>query len=94
MKSRAEYIAAMKVQLEDLNVSMAVLEAKAKQASADMQVQYSSGMESLRKQQAAAMDKLEELKDAGDESWEHMIDNMEKVRDAFVDSYKHFKSKF
>ncbi len=94
MKTRADYIAAMKVQLDELNVSMAVLEAKAKQASADMQVQYKSGIDTLRKQQAIALDKLEELKQAGDDSWEHMIDNMEKVRDAFIDSYKHFKSQF
>jgi hypothetical protein len=94
MKTRADYIAAMKVQLDELNVSMAVLEAKAKQASADMQAKYKSGIDTLRKQQVQALDKLEELKQAGDDSWEHMIDNMEKVRDAFVDSYKHFKAQF
>ncbi len=94
MKTRAEYIAKTKVQLDELNVSMAVMEAKAKQASADMQAQYMEGIEALRKQSAHAFDKLEELKSASEDKWEDMVDGVEKVRDAFSESYKHFKSKF
>ena len=46
----------------------------------------------LRQQSDLAVAKLEELKTAGEDSWEKMVAEMEKIRDAFVHSFSYFKS--
>lgn len=92
MKTREAYIAAMKKQLDELNESMAALEANAQQANEAVQDKYKAGIDELRKQKALAFDKLDELKTTGDDSWDHMVASMEKVRDAFSHSYNYFKS--
>jgi hypothetical protein len=38
------------------------------------------------------VDRLEELKTAGEDSWDTMAAGMEKYRDAFVHSFSYFKS--
>jgi hypothetical protein len=92
MKTRDAYITAMKQQLDELNDSMAAMEANAKQAGEAVQDKYKAGIDELRKQKAMAFNKLDELKNAGDDSWDHMVASMEKVRDAFAHSYNYFKS--
>jgi hypothetical protein len=92
MKTREAYIAAMKSQLDELNASMAAMEAKAQEAGESVQDKYKSGIDELRKQKALAFDKLEELKASGETSWDEMVASMEKVRDAFIHSVNYFKS--
>ncbi len=92
MKTREAYIAAMKKQLNALNESMAALEANAQQANEAVQDKYKAGIDELRKQKVLAFNKLDELKTAGDDSWDQMVASMEKVRDAFSHSYNYFKS--
>lgn len=49
-------------------------------------------MAKLRQQSDLAVAKLEELKAAGEDSWEKMVAEMEKIRDAFIHSFSYFKS--
>lgn len=92
MTSREAYIAKMKRQLDDLNTQMNHLEAKASDAKADALEKYKLEMAKLREQSTLAKSKLHDLKAAGEDKWDSVVAEMEKVRDAFSRSFKYFKS--
>lgn len=92
MSKRDEYIAATKLQLDELNATLSKLEAKAKEVKEDARDQYHEEMRKLRQQSKLAVGRFDEMKAAGEESWEAMVAEMEKVRDAFKHSFNYFKS--
>jgi hypothetical protein len=92
MTNREAYIEKMKTQLDDLNVRMERLSDKAADAQASVRATYDKDMAQLRQQSAHAKAKMEELKSAGEDRWDAMVTEMEKVRDAFVHSFSYFKS--
>ena len=92
MTSKDAYIEKMKTQLDELNGSMDELEAKAQEAKEDARDKYQAEMAKLHKQSKLALEKLDELKAAGDDTWQNMFAETEKVRDAFVHSFHYFKS--
>lgn len=92
MSKRDAYIAKMKLQLDELNVKMNDLEAMAQEAKADVRDRYREEMKKLRHQSKLAVAKLDEIKAAGESSWEAMVAEMEKMRDAFIHSFHYFKS--
>lgn len=92
MSKRDAYIAKMKLQLDELNVKMNDLEAMAQEAKADVRDKYREEMKKLRHQSKLAVAKLDEIKAAGESSWETMVAEMEKMRDAFIHSFHYFKS--
>jgi len=49
-------------------------------------------MTKLRHQSKLAVAKLDELKAAGEDGWDAMVAEMEKMRDAFTHSFHYFKS--
>lgn len=94
MTKRDEYIAKMKLQLDELDTKMDKLEARAKEAREDARAKYREEIAKLRQQSKLAKGKLEELKASGEEKWDAMVTEMEKIRDAAVHSYNYFKSQF
>jgi TolA-binding protein len=92
MTTRDAYIEKMKTQLDDLNVRMESLSNKAAEAQANVRATYDKDMAQLREQSVQAKAKMEELKSAGEDRWDAMVTEMEKVRDAFVHSFSYFKS--
>lgn len=92
MSKRDEYIEKMKLQLDDVNAKMSALEAKAQEAKAEAREKYQTEMAKLREQSQLAIAKLDELRAAGEDSWEAMVAEMEKIRDAFIHSFRYFKS--
>ena len=92
MSKRDLYIAKMKAQLDELNAQMSRLEAKAKEAREDARDKYNEEMRKLDQQSKVAVAKLDELKAAGEDTWEAMVTDMEKIRDAFKHSFNYFKS--
>ena len=92
MLKRDAYIEKMKQQLDDLNAKMGELEAKAEDAKADARAKYKEEMRKLDKQSKQAVAKLDELTSAGEDQWDSMVTEMEKVRDAFKHSFNYFKS--
>ena len=92
MSKRDAYIEKMKDQLDELNSKMSELEAKAQEAKDDARAKYNEEMKKLSKQSKLAVAKLEEIKSAGEDTWESMVAEMEKVRDAFKHSFNYFKS--
>lgn len=92
MSKSDDYIEKMKLQLDKLKAKMSALEDKAKEAKADARAKYAEEMGKLRQQSQQALTKLEEVRVAGEGSWDGMVAEMEKIRDAFVHSFKYFKS--
>ena len=71
---------------------MSKLDARAKEAREDMREKYHAEMNKLHDQSRLAMSKLEEVQASGESSWEAMVTEMEKIRDAFTHSFSYFKS--
>lgn len=92
MSKRDAYIAKMKLQLDELNAKMNDLEARAQGAKADVRDKYREEMKKLRHQSKLAVAKLTEIETAGENAWEAMVTEMEKIRDAFTHSFHYFKS--
>ncbi|MFZ6748159.1 hypothetical protein [Undibacterium sp. Ren11W] len=92
MSIRAAYIEKMKLQLDELNTTMDELQSKAGTTKIELQEKYLKEMASLREQSQGALDRLDELKTSGEDSWKSMVMETEKVRDAFVKSFHYFKS--
>jgi hypothetical protein len=82
----------MKLQLDELNLKMDQLDAKAQEVKADVRATYRDEVRKLRHQSKLAVAKLDEMKAAGESSWEALVAEMEKVRDAFIHSFNYFKS--
>ena len=92
MMKRDEYIAKLKLQLDELDARMETIEAKAKGAREDAREKFQQEMARLRDQSKLAKSKMAELKAAGEDKWEALVAETEKVRDAFVHAFKYFKS--
>lgn len=92
MSKRDEYIEKMKLQLDEVNARMNELQAKAQAAKQDARDTYEAEMAKLRQQSQLALAKLDELRAAGEDTWETMVAEMEKIRDAFTRSFHYFKS--
>jgi methyl-accepting chemotaxis protein len=92
MTKKSIYIEKMKTQLDELNASMNTLDAKAEEARDDARDMYREEVRKLRHQSKIAASKLDDMKTATEETWETMVSEMEKVRDAFTHSFHYFKS--
>jgi len=92
MTTRDAYIEKMKTQLDELNVHIERLGNQAATAQANVRATYEKDMALLHQQSLQARAKMEELRGVGEERWDAMVTEMEKVRDAFVHSYTYFKS--
>jgi predicted nucleic acid-binding Zn-ribbon protein len=92
MSTRDAYVAKMKLQLDELNAKMDDLEIKAKVAKAEALDKYKEEMAKLHAESRLAVAKLDELKASGEDRWEALVADMEKTRDAFIHSFRYFKS--
>ncbi len=92
MATRDKYVAEMKSQLDDTNAQIDKLAAKSKSAKKDMEAKYKQEMADLRAQSSKASAQLDELKAAGEDTWESMVAEMDKMGDALKHSYNYFKS--
>ena len=92
MRNRDEYVKDMKSTIDKLNANMKVLEDRAEGAKKDARKQYQAQLEKMRAQSKSAIAKLDEMQSAGVDTWEGMVTEIEKIRDAFVHSFRYFKS--
>ena len=92
MTTRDTYINKMKLQLDELNLQMGKLEARAQEAREDVRDKYKLEMAKLHEQSEAAKAKLAEMQASSESAWDNMVAEMDKVRDAFLHSFSYFKS--
>lgn len=92
MTNREAYINKMKLQLDELDAKMAKLDAKAADAKDAAHEKYVEEMAKLRHQSTVTKAKFNDLMEAGEDKWDNVVAEMDKVRDAFVHSFNYFKS--
>lgn len=92
MTTRDVYITKMKLQLDELNDQMAKVEARAHEAREDLRDNYKAETAKLHHQSELAKAKLVEMQASTESAWDNMVAEMDKVRDAFVHSFRYFKS--
>jgi hypothetical protein len=92
MSHRDQYVQKMKQQIDDLNGQIDKLSLKVKGANAELHAKYDVQMKELRKLSRAANKKMEEIKDSGEDKWEALVAEGDKVQKAFVHSFNYFKS--
>jgi hypothetical protein len=92
---RKAYEEKLDAQLKEWNAQMALLKAKAENAKADTKIDYYKAIDALEHKNEEAKTKLQELKTAGDETWEAVKTGAEKtwteVKAAYHDAVSKFK---
>jgi len=92
MSKRDEVVEGMKKQLDELNAQIDGLEKQAKAGREKLGASYDQQMAQLREASHAVMKKIDQIRAAGDERWEALVAEGEKVQKALVHSYNYFKS--
>ena len=79
MEIQDAYKEKMAAQLKEWSAQINLLEAKAKNAAADLRVKRAEELHELRAKQHAAYEKMKELEKASGEAWEQVKDTAEKI---------------
>jgi len=94
MSMKDAYEKKLKGQLSEWRAEIDKMKAKADQAEGDAQLSYYKEIEDLRSRQEAARDKLDELRDAGDNAWEDLKTGLDKTWDDMSDAVNKAASRF
>jgi cell division protein FtsB len=92
--TRDEFVESLKQQLDELNAEVDELEAKMNDARDDARKQYEEKLAQARAEGTRARQKLEEVRDAGEDSWEDLKGEAEHAWKALRNSVNYFKSHF
>jgi predicted ATP-binding protein involved in virulence len=91
---RKAYEDKLDAQLDEWNVQIALLKARADKAKADAKLEYYKTIDTLQHKQNEAGTKLHELKNAGDDAWEELKTGAEKAWDEVKAAFHSAGSKF
>ncbi len=94
MSMKDAYQKKLQAKLEEWNADIEKLQAKADAAEADAQLDYYKEIEDLRAKQEAAGKKLDELKSAGDDTWEDVKAGIDNAWESLSSAIKSAKSRF
>ena len=94
MSTRDEYVAAMKLRLDEWNAELAVLEAKAHETQEDAKEKYQEQLRALHARRLEGEKQLEAIRAATEESWMQLKADTDTVWAAFKDAVHQFKSHF
>lgn len=79
MNKKQAYEERLQAQLEEFNAKINILKTKVSKADPSVQLSYYETIEKLSLRRELAKSKLNELKNAEDETWEELKDGMEKA---------------
>jgi len=94
MGMKEAYEKKLQAQLDEWSAEIDRLKAKAESQEADVQLQYYKEIEELRSLQAAANDKLLELKESSDDAWEDLKAGVDSARDSLGQALRSAISRF
>jgi len=94
MDKRAAYIEKIKAKLDELNAGIDVLEARGRDAQADMRIKIDEELGTLKQRREEAKAHLENLRNAGDEAWEDMKDGVELAWSSLGEAVKSAVARF
>ena len=92
MNRRDEYIEKTKAGLDKVNAELAELEASIDEAVDEADDKRKEMLAKLHEQSDALKERLAQLRNKGEDSWEEFKGEVEHVRKAFVHSYNYFRS--
>jgi alkylated DNA nucleotide flippase Atl1 len=91
---REDYAAKVKLQLDELNAAVDVLDVRMHEAKAEVRASYRAELAKLRHQSEQVGTQLAQISTSGETPWSRMVQDMDKMRDAFLQSLNFFKSQF
>jgi lipid II:glycine glycyltransferase (peptidoglycan interpeptide bridge formation enzyme) len=95
--NRDEYVQKLKSQIDQWNAEASKWEAKAKQAQAGAQAEYTRQLEQYRARRDAAMGELKRVQSASADAWKDMMQGADaafkSMRDAFEKARREFGKK-
>ena len=94
MTLKEAYEKKLQAQLEEWSAEIDKLKAKADKAGADAQINYSRHIEELKSMQTAASKKLVELKNASEDTWEGLRQDMDELGRSLGNTLKSAISRF
>lgn len=89
---RDDFVRKLKKQIDDVNAQISEFEAEAEAAGAKAMEDFDARMDELRGHAHAMQTKLDEMRSAGEESWDRIVEESRKLRDACIHSFNYFKS--
>lgn len=89
---REEYCAKVKIQIDALNAKVDALEVRLQEANEDIRSDCRAELDQLRQQSERMSTQLAQIKTNGEASWVKLVQDMDEVRDAFMQSLNDFKS--
>ena len=92
--NREEYIDKLTGKLKEWNSEIKKLEAKAQEAGTDAKKAMSKEITELRTKKKVLENKLEEVKDAGDDSWKEIQTEAEKAYNNMKSALKNAVNRF
>ncbi|HEX9776876.1 MAG TPA: coiled coil domain-containing protein [Geopsychrobacteraceae bacterium] len=94
MSKKQAYEEKLEAQLDEWNAKINVLKAKAEKVEAEAKIEYHEMIETLKTKQAAAKNKLAELHNASDDSWEDLKEGVENAWKSLNAAVKSAASRF
>lgn len=94
MSTKDEYVAKLKMQLDEWSSDIDALEVKAHLAKADLKDKYAEQIADLKAKKIEAEGKLSELQDAAEEAWEEIKKGSESIWETLKTTFNEAKSKF
>jgi len=80
--------------LDQWDADIEKLQAKARQAEANMQIEFQKQLEVLQRKRRLAEKKLEEVKSASEDAWEDFKTGVESARDALGNAVESATARF
>jgi chromosome segregation ATPase len=94
MSSRDEYVEKIKAKLDQWNAEIDKLEAQAREAEADEEIQRQKQVDELRRQRDQAEVKLKELQEMSTDAWNDMRSGFEEAWNNLSTAFESAKSRF
>jgi chromosome segregation ATPase len=93
-KKRKAYAEKVEAQLKEWGTNIDILKAKAEKAKAEAKIKYYERIQDLRAKQESLDQKLQELKESGEEAWEEVKTGVDQAIKDLKEAFKRAKSKW
>jgi chromosome segregation ATPase len=94
MSTRDLYVEKIKAQIDRWNAEIDKFQAQARQAAADVRIEYEEQVANLKGRRDALEERLAALQRAGDEAWEDLQGGAEKALAGFKEALTRARSRF
>lgn len=94
MSMKEAYQKKLQAQIEEWNLEIEKLKAKAKEYEADTQIEYESKLTELKTFNDRLKLKALEIENASEDAWEDLKTGAEEAKDAFLEGFNSAKLRF